>query len=165
MVCPRSEAGRADSVTSPWRIGPLRRRHNDQLSAVLPVMTMRAGATRTLPVARSPERRFVRDLSPLATPRPIRARAGVHLGGGCVAFLVAYVVFQLLHALGRDPKLVAAIAPIPLFARFVASAACALGAGVAIGYLVRDPGRWLRILPAVLAVAIALFVVTIVFAS
>jgi hypothetical protein len=107
----------------------------------------------------------MRDLSPLAPPRPIRARAGVQVGGCCVAFLLAYVVFQLLHALGRDPKLVAAIAPIPLFARFVASAACALGAGVAIGPLLRDHGRWLRILPAVLAAAIALFVVTILFAS
>jgi hypothetical protein len=107
----------------------------------------------------------VRDLSPLATPRPIRARAGVQVGGGCVAFLLAYVAFQLLHALGRDPKLVAAIAPIPLFARFVASAACALGAGVVIGCLARDHERWLRILPALLAAAIALFVVTIVFAS
>jgi hypothetical protein len=128
-------------------------------------MTMRAGATRTLPIARSPERRFDRQLSPLATPRPIRARAGVQVGGGCVAFLLAYVALQLLHAFGRDPKLVAAIAPIPLFARFVASAACALGAGLAIGPLVRDHARWLRILPAVLAAAIALFVVTILFAS
>jgi hypothetical protein len=118
-----------------------------------------------LPIARSPERRFDRHLSPLATPRPIRARAGVQVGGGCVAFLMAYVAFQLLHALGRDPKLVAAVAPIPLFARFVASAACALVGGVVMGPLVRDHGRWLRILPAVLAVAIALFVVTIVFAS
>lgn len=132
---------------------------------VLPVMTMRAGATRTLPIARSPERRFVRDLSPLATPRPTRARAGVQVGGGCVAFLLAYVALQLLHALGRDPKLIVAIAPIPLFARFVASAACALSAGTATGYLVRDHERWLRSLPAVLTAAIALFVVTIVFAS
>jgi hypothetical protein len=128
-------------------------------------MAMRAGATRTLPIARSPERRFVRDLSPLAAPRPIRARAGVQLGSGCVAFLLAYVALQLLHELGHDPRLVVALAPIPLFARFVASAACALGAGVVIGPLVRDHERWLRILPAVLAVAIALFVVTIVFAS
>ena len=82
-----------------------------------------------------------------------------------MAFLLAYVAFQLLHALGRDPKLVAAIAPIPLFARFVASAACALAAGVVIGPVVRDHARWLRILPAVLAAAIALFVVTILFAS
>jgi hypothetical protein len=107
----------------------------------------------------------VRDLSPLAAPRAIGARAGVQVGGGCVAFLLAYVALQLLHELGRDPKLVAAIAPIPLFARFVASAACALGAGVVIGPLLRDHERGLRILPAVLTAAIAIFVVTIVFAS
>ena len=107
----------------------------------------------------------MRSLSPLATPRLSRARAGVRVGGGCVAFLVAYVVLQLLHALGRDPTPLAAIASIPLFARFVASAACALGTGVVVGYLVRDHERWLRILPAVLTATIALFVVTIVFAS
>jgi len=82
-----------------------------------------------------------------------------------VAFLVAYVTLQLLHALGRDPGLVVALAPIPLFARFLASAACALPTGVAIGCLVRDHQRWLRILPAVLTVAIALFVVTIAVLS
>jgi hypothetical protein len=110
---------------------------------------------------RSRERHVDRHLSPIAAPHPTRARTAVQIGGAGVAFLVAYVTLQLLHALGRDPKLVVAIAPIPLFARFVASVACALPAGVAIGCLVRDHRRWLRILPALLAAAIALFVVAI----
>ena len=126
---------------------------------------MRIGAARTLPVARSRERRVDRRLSPIAAPRSSSLRAGVQIGCCGVAFLVAYVTLQLLHALGRDPRLVVALAPIPLFARFIASAACALPTGVAIGCLVRDSQRWLRILPAVLTVAIALFVVTIAVLS
>jgi hypothetical protein len=132
---------------------------------VLLVTTMRAGATRTLPVARSRERRLDRHLSPIVAHPSTSARAAVQIGGGGLAFLVVYVTLQLLHALGRDPKLVVALAPIPLFARSVASAACALPAGLAIGCLVRDHRRWLRILPALLTVAIALFVVTIALFS
>lgn len=122
---------------------------------------MRVGATRTLPVARSRERRVDRRPSPIAAPHATSARAAVQIGGAGVVFLVLYVTLQLLHALGRDPRLVVALTPIPLFARFTASAICALPVGVAIGRLVRDHRRWLRILPALLAVAIALFVVAI----
>lgn len=142
-------------------IGSSRRRHNDAVSMVLLVTTMRVGATRTLPVVRSRERRVDRHLSPMVAQQSTSARAAVQIGCGGIAFLVVYVTLQLLHALGRDPRLVVALAPIPLFARSVASAACALPAGVAIGCLVRNHRRWLRILPALLAVAIALFVVTI----
>lgn len=132
---------------------------------------MRARATRTLPITRSAERRFERRPSPLVappwlvTPRALRARGGVGLGSGAVVFLSTYVVLQVLHALGRDPKIVAAIAPIPLFARFVAGAACGLCAGMAIGHGVRDPERWLRVLPAVMTASIVLFVITIAFGS
>jgi hypothetical protein len=126
---------------------------------------MRVGATRTLPVARRRERRVDQRLSPIAAPLATSARAAVQIGAAGVAFLVLYVTLQLLHALGRDPKLVVALAPIPLFARFAASAICALPTGVAIGRLVRDHRRWLRILPALLTAAIALFVVTILVFS
>ena len=47
----------------------------------------------------------------------------------------------------------------------VAGATCALLGGLAIGFLVRDPTRFLRHLPSLLAAAIALFVVTVVFFS
>jgi hypothetical protein len=97
----------------------------------------------------------------VAAQRSTRVRAAVQVGCGGVAFLVAYVTLQVLHVVGRDPRLVVGLAPIPLFARFLASAACALPAGVAIGCLVRDHRRWLRILPTLLTVAIALFVATI----
>ena len=82
-----------------------------------------------------------------------------------MTFFVAYVTLQLLHVLGRDPAIVVALAPIPLFARFIASAACAFPTGLAIGFLVRAPERWLRLLPTLLAAAIALFVVTVAFFS
>jgi hypothetical protein len=114
-----------------------------------------------LPVARSRERRADRRLSPIAAQQSTSARAGVQIGCGGVGFLVVYVTLQLLHALGREPSLVFTLAPIPLFARFVASVACAFPAGVVIGFVVRDHRRWLRILPALLTAAIALFVVTI----
>jgi hypothetical protein len=131
------------------------------VSTVLLVTTLSVGVSRTLSVARNRERRVDRGLSPIAAPHSTSARAAVQIGGAGIAFLVAYVTLQFLHALGRDPKLVVAVARIPLFARFVASAACALPAGVTIGCLVRDHRGWLRMLPALLAAAIALFVVTI----
>jgi hypothetical protein len=98
-------------------------------------------------------------------PRSTSTRAAVQIGFAGFAFLVVYVTLQLLHAIGRDPRLVVAIARIPLFARFVASAACALPAGAVIGRVVRDHRRWLQILPALLTAAIVLFVVTIAFFS
>jgi hypothetical protein len=126
---------------------------------------MRAGTARTIPIARHRDRRIDWRLSPLVTPRSTSARTGVQIGCAGVTFFVVYVTLQLVHALHRDPTVVAAIAPIPLFARFVAGAACALPAGLAIGSLVRDPERWLRLLPTLLTTAIALFVLTVLFFS
>ena len=97
--------------------------------------------------------------------RSTSARSGIQVGCAGVTFFVAYVTLQLLHALGRDPAIVVALAPIPLFARFIASVACAFPTGLAIGSLLRDPERWLRILPTLLAAAIVLFVVTVAFFS
>jgi hypothetical protein len=97
--------------------------------------------------------------------RSTSARTGVQVGFAGVTFFVAYVTLQLVHELGRDPAIVTRLAPIPLFARFIASAACALPAGLVIGSLVRDRQRWLSILPALLATAIGLFVLTVAFWS
>jgi hypothetical protein len=97
--------------------------------------------------------------------RSTSARVGVQVGCAALTFFVVYVTLQLIHVLGRDPAIVVALAPIPLFARFVASVACAFPTGLAIGALVRAPERWLRILPTLLAAAIALFVVAIAFFS
>ena len=101
----------------------------------------------------------------MATPRTTSARAGVQFGGAAVVFLVVYVTLQLLNALGRDPTWVAALTPIPLFARAGASVACAVPTGLALGHLVRDHQRWLQTLPALLAAAIALFVIAIALLS
>jgi hypothetical protein len=124
---------------------------------------MRANVARALPTTHRQVRSIDRRLSPVAARRASCARIGVQLGGGCTTFLVAYVTLNLLHALSYDPTFVVALAPIPLFARFLASAICALPAGLALGLVVRDRALWLRRLPALLAAAIALFVVTIVF--
>ena len=129
---------------------------------LLVVATMRVNVARALPASHHHGRVSDRHLSPVIARRSTCARAGLQLGGGCVAFLVAYVTLQLLHAIGNDPALVVALAPIPLFARFLASAVCAVPAGLALG-IVRGPAGWLRRLPAILAAAIALFIVTIVF--
>lgn len=143
----------------------LRRRHNDAVSAVLLVVaTMRMNVARTFPAQRRQARAIHPDrrVSPVAARRASSARAGLQVGAGCVAFFVAYVTLNLLHALSLDPTFVVALAPIPLFARFLASALCALPAGLTFGLLVRARAIWLRRLPALLAAAIALFVVTIV---
>jgi hypothetical protein len=47
----------------------------------------------------------------------------------------------------------------------VASTTCALIGGLSIGSLVREPTKFLRRLPALLAAAVALFVVAVVFFS
>ena len=87
------------------------------------------------------------------------------MGTSGLTFFVAYITLQLLHAFGRDPQIVTALGSIPLFARLVASTTCGLVGGLAIGPLVRDPARFLRRLPTLLAATIALFVVTVVFFS
>jgi hypothetical protein len=124
---------------------------------------MRVNVVRALPTSHRHTRTLDRDrrLSPLAARHPGRARAGLQLGGACLAFLVAYVTITLLHALRINPTFVVALAPIPLFARFLASAAVAVPAGLLLGVLVRDRAAWLRRLPLLLAATLALFVVTI----
>ena len=97
--------------------------------------------------------------------RATSACIGVQIGCAGVTFFVAYVTLQLLHALGRDPAIVAALAPIPLFARFIASAICALPVGLAGGLLSRDRARCLSILPGLLAIALGVFVLTIALFS
>jgi hypothetical protein len=126
---------------------------------------MRVGAARTIAIARQHTRRLDRDVSPIVAHRRSNARAGLQIGIGGVAFFVAYVTLQLLHAFGRDPQIVEALGSIPLFSRLVASTTCALVGGLSIGFLVRDPTKLLRRLPALLATAIALFVIAVVFFS
>jgi hypothetical protein len=126
---------------------------------------MRVGAARTLSIARRRDRPNDRRLSPIVERRSTNARVGVQIGCAGVAFFVAYVTLQLLHAIGRDPAIVAALAPIPLFARFIASAICAFPIGLVFGFLLRDRQRWLSLLPTLLAIAIGLFVLTVAFFS
>jgi hypothetical protein len=107
----------------------------------------------------------------VARPRPIASRArrgtAVRVAFGVVAgslgFLVAYTTLQLLHAGRADPAAVAALATIPLFARFSASALCGL-AFATLAQLVRPvaAGALLRRLPAFLAAAIVLFAAIVV---
>jgi hypothetical protein len=126
---------------------------------------MRASAVRTISISRRQARGFDHRRPPIAAQRSTSARAGIQIAGGGAAFLVVYVTLQLFHALGRDPSLVTALSPIPLFARFAASSAFALPAGLALGLLVRDRERFLSRLPALLAAAIALFIIAVVFFS
>jgi hypothetical protein len=91
------------------------------------------------------------------------ARLGLGAAGGAIAFLVAYAVFQLLHAADRDPPMVTTIAAIPLFARFLASAVVAGVVGAPSALIPDDARRALRSVPGILAAAIALFVTVDVF--
>jgi hypothetical protein len=126
---------------------------------------MRVAAARTSTIARRRDRSTDWRLSPIAAQRSTSALLGVQIGCAGVTFFVAYVTLQLLHAFGRDPAIVAALAPIPLFARFVASAICALPIGLAAGVLLRDRERSLSSLPTLLAIAIGIFVLTVAFFS
>jgi len=95
-----------------------------------------------------------------------RARATVQLGVGGISFLWTYTALHLLHVAGHDPPLVRALGPIPLFAGFVASAACAVVLGAAAGLLARDRAPGLRrlpqILPRILAVSAAVLALAVV---
>ncbi len=85
------------------------------------------------------------------------ARLALQGAASFVVFLTSYSVLQLLHALGRDPTAVRALTPIPLFARFLASASIAGVLGPIVGLVPADPGRCLRQVPGSLVIAIALF--------
>ncbi len=125
--------------------------------------TMRTNVARAVPTIRRHERAADRRPSTIAARRRSSARAGLQIGGAAIGFLVIYVTLQLLHALGRDPAAVAALTPIPMFARLLASAAAAVPVGLALGLGVRDRARSLRRLPAILAAATALFILTVLF--
>jgi hypothetical protein len=86
------------------------------------------------------------------------ARAGARVVAGAVAFLSSYAVLQILHAAGREPPLLHALTSIPLFARFLASAALAAPVGFWGGAFVATRPRLLARLPTSLAVATAIFV-------
>jgi hypothetical protein len=172
MVRRTTRASGSESVNSRWRdprtggeIRALRRRHNDAVTPVLLVSRMRVGAARTIAIARHQTRRLDRNRSPIAVHRGSSARAGVQVGSAGAIFLLAYATLQLLHAFGRDPAAVAALSPIPLYARFIASAVLAMPAGLTLGLPLGNRERCLRVMPALLAAAIALFVVTVVFFS
>jgi hypothetical protein len=111
-------------------------------------------------VAREPRELGVADGRALSArrTRARTARLGLAASVGAVAFLIAYAVLQLLHVADRDPAVVAALSPIPLYARFVAGVAVAAPVGAASGLLAGDPARALRGVPTILAAAIALFV-------
>jgi hypothetical protein len=87
---------------------------------------------------------------------------GARIGVGAVVFFWMYALLDLLHAGGRDPAVVTALVAIPLFARFLACAACALVAGALAGTLIRRRARLARALPAMLATSVAVFASAVV---
>jgi hypothetical protein len=84
-------------------------------------------------------------------------RAGVRIGVGCVSFLCAYTALHLLHVAGLDPTPVRALSSIPLFAGFLAAAACAAATAIVSGAIIRDHRRLARALPAAVALSSAAF--------
>jgi hypothetical protein len=96
---------------------------------------------------------------PRATRRARYARLALQASASCVLFLVVYSALQLRHARGRDPASVKALASIPLFARFLASASIAGGLGPIVGLIPANPEQRLCQIPGSLAIAITLFFV------
>jgi membrane associated rhomboid family serine protease len=97
-----------------------------------------------------------------ATRRARCARLALQASASWVMFLVVYSALQLLHALGRDPAAVKALASIPLFARFLASASIAGVLGPIVGLVPADPEQRLHQIPGSLAIAITLFFVAVI---
>jgi hypothetical protein len=88
---------------------------------------------------------------------------GARIGVGAAVFFWTYALLDLLHAGGRDPAVVTALVAIPLFARFLASAACAVVAGTLAGSLIRGRRAPVaRSLPALLAASVAVFASAVV---
>ena len=94
-----------------------------------------------------------------STRRVRYARLALQASASCVLFLVVYSSLQLLHALGREPASVKALASIPLFARLLASASIAGVIGPIIGLVPANPEERLCQIPGSLAIAITLFFV------
>ena len=94
-----------------------------------------------------------------ANRRTRYARLALQASASCVSFLVVYSALQLLHAFGRDPTVLTALASIPLFARFLASASIAGVLGPIIGLAPANPEQRLCQIPGYLAMAITLFLV------
>ncbi len=117
---------------------------------------MRSALARHPPAARHLS--VVRPLAPPgAKPATAAARRALQVGGATIAFLLAYTLLTILHAVGREPAVIGALSPVPLFARI---AACSLAA-LPIGVLARGPTRMLRAMPAALALATGLAVLAI----
>jgi hypothetical protein len=91
---------------------------------------------------------------------PYRSAASVVVG--CMAFLWTYAALHLAHTLGYDVPLVRAIAPIPLFAIFITSAAVGALSAVPMTRLIILGGRRLTSLPTALLFSIAVFSASVV---
>lgn len=121
------------------------------MPTVLQLSSVTAGTLRHVPVE-----------APAVARGAWRARAAVAVAFASVSFLVAYAALQILHEADREPNIVAAVGGIPLYARCLVSATCAVVVGALRGLIARDPERLLRALPRILAAAIVLFTVAVV---
>ena len=93
--------------------------------------------------------------------RTRHARTGMQVAIASISFLWTYAILQLLHDAKLDPPAVKALAEIPLFARFLASAGCSLALGLVGGIVVREPDRQLGVVPRLLAGSIAVFALVV----
>jgi hypothetical protein len=108
----------------------------------------------------------VRDKQPAAAPLHARrvAPRAARIGGASIAFIASYAALTALHAAGRDPAPVVALARIPLFARFAASG-IAGGAAALLATFLPLETRLLRALPALLAAVTVAAVAAILFCA
>jgi hypothetical protein len=96
-----------------------------------------------------------------AAPSAARLASLVTLAGA--GFLGSYMVFHALHVARRDPLLVKSLSAIPLFFTCEAALLVGLGVGLSGTLAVLDHDRLLARMPKILAVAIVLFTLEIMF--
>ncbi|HSS39328.1 MAG TPA: hypothetical protein VLT58_11210 [Polyangia bacterium] len=95
----------------------------------------------------------------------MRSTAVVRVAVTTSSFLLAYSVLTMCHAFGRDPRVVVALARIPLFGRVAASAIACAPFGVAAPTFVRDRRQALRAVPVLLGASIVAALATILWGA
>jgi hypothetical protein len=117
-------------------------------------MDMRSAVARHPPSVRKIAAPHAARATAVPSVRTQVAPHAIQITGATVGFLIAYAALTVLHAAGREPPAVRTLSSIPLFARIAASAIAALPGGLLLPRIL--PERAVRLLPALLAIGIAL---------
>lgn len=100
-----------------------------------------------------------------AVRRPGQVARAIQIAGATMAFLLAYATLTILHSAGHEPDCLAALSPIPLFRRVLASSMAGGSIAWTLNHWGSHPNHAVRLLPWALAATIAIALsVVLVFA-